>query len=188
MRRLLHLAVALLIPVAAWAAEIEEHADHHGVPWTKLTFSAINFAIFIYILKRTAWPTLRHWAAERRAKVATALAEAERARQEAEALRAEWQRRLDRLDGELENMLAQARVDIQAERDQILANARRTAETIQRDAARTAESEIRNAQQALRAEVAAQALAVAERLAAERLTDADQQRFVNEFVQQVERR
>lgn len=50
-----------------------------------------------------------------------------------------------------------------------------------------AESEIRSAQEALRAEVAKQALAIAERLAPQRLTPADQQRFVREFVEQVER-
>jgi len=187
MRRALTFVVGVLTPAMVLAAEVEEHAGHHGVPWTKLTFSAVNFAIFIYILKRTAWPTLRHWVAERRVRIATALAEAERAKREAEALRAEWQRRLDRLEGELEAIRAQARADIAVEREQILTAARRTAEVIRRDAQRMAESEIRSAQEALRAEVAKQALAIAERLAPQRLTPADQQRFVREFVQQVER-
>jgi F-type H+-transporting ATPase subunit b len=188
MRRVIAIGSALLVPAIALAAKIEEHASQHGVPWSKLTFSAVNFAIFIYLLRRIAWPTLRHWVAERRARITTALAEAERARREAEALRAEWQRRLDRLDGELQGMLAQARADIAAERDQILAAAQRTAAAIRRDAERTAESEIRQARQLLRAEVATQALAIAERLAAQRLTAADQQRFVTEFVEQVGRR
>jgi len=180
---------ALAMPAVALAAKVEEHhGGAHGVPWAKLAFSTINLGIFLYILRRFAWPVLRNWVAERRTAIAGALAQAERAKREAEALRAEWQRRLDRLGGELEGLLAQARGDIAAERDQILAAARRTAEAIRRDAQRTAESEIRNAQEALRAEVAKQALAIAERLAPQRLTPADQQRFVAEFVQQVEPR
>lgn len=176
----------VLGPSAALAQEIEEHG--HGVPWGKLVFSTINFAIFVYILRRAAWPVLRNWVAERRTKIAEALAQADRARREAEALRAEWQRRLDHLGSELESMLAQARQDIAVERDQILAAARRTAETIRRDAERTAASELRGAREQLRAEVAAQALAIAERLAPQRLTAADQQRFVAEFVEQVAER
>jgi F-type H+-transporting ATPase subunit b len=179
---------ALAMPAVALAAKVEEHHGAHGVPWAKLAFSTINLGIFLYILRRFAWPVLRNWTAERRTAIADALAQAERAKREAEALRAEWERRLDRLGGELEGMLAQARGDIAAERDQILAAARRTAEAIRRDAQRTAESEIRNAQEALRAEVAKQALAIAEGLAPQRLTPADQQRFVAEFVQQVEPR
>jgi F0F1-type ATP synthase membrane subunit b/b' len=100
-------------------------------------------------------------------------------------MRAEWQRRLERLGGELEAMLAQARTDIAKERDQILEAARQSAEAIHRDAQRTADNELRSAQEILRAEVAKQALAIAERLAAQRLTAADQQRFVAEFVAQV---
>src|SRR5690606_29261794 len=117
--------------------------------------------------------------------VANALAQADRARREAEALRAEWQRRLDGLGAELEEMLAQARRDIAVERDQILAAAKRTAESIHRDAQRTAENELRAAREQLRAEIARQALAIAERVAPQRLTAADQQRFVTEFIAEV---
>jgi F-type H+-transporting ATPase subunit b len=178
--------LGILLPAAALAAAAEEHGEHHGVPWAKLLYSTINLCIFLYILRRGAWPALRHWVAERRTKIAEALAQADRAKRDAEALRAEWQRRLDRLGAELESMLAQARADIAAERDQILAAARTMAEAIRRDAQRSAESEIRNAQESLRAEVAKQALAIAERLAPQRLTAADQRRFVAEFVAEVE--
>jgi len=186
MTRVAAVLVGLLWSSAALAQEIEEHG--HGVPWHKLIFSAVNLAIFLYILRRGAWPALRNWAAERRGKVADALAKADRARREAEALRAEWQQRLDHLGAELETMLAQARQDIALERDQILAAARRAAESIRRDAERTAASELRAAREQLRAEVAAQALAIAERLAPQRLTADDQQRFISEFVEQVEQR
>ena len=178
----------IVLPCAALADELPEHHGATGIPWTKLIFSTINLAIFLFIVARMIGKAnLPEWFAARRRRIADALAEAERARHEAEALRAEWQRRLDSLGAELEAMLAQARVDIAAERDQILAAARKSAEAIHRDAQRTAESEIRSAQEALRAEVAAQALAIAERLAPQRLTPADQQRFVTEFVAEVNR-
>lgn len=189
MKRGILVTLIALLPAAALAAEVEEHHGGSHIPWPKLIFSSINFAIFLFIAVKIAQKAeLPQYFAARRLRIAEALAQAERARREAEALRAEWQRRLDGLGAELESMLKQAREDIAAERDQILAAARKAAEAIRRDAQRTAESELRNAQEALRAEVAKQALAIAERLATQRLTAADQQRFVAEFVEQVEPR
>jgi F-type H+-transporting ATPase subunit b len=185
MTRAIAFLLTWLLPLAALAEEVEEHAGDHGIPWAKLVFSAINFTIFLYILRRLAWDSLRSMVADRRASIQKALEQAERAGREAEALRAEWQQRLEHLNAELASMLEQARADIAAERDQILAAARHTAEAIRRDAQRTAENEIRSAREALRAEVAKQALAIAERRAPERLTANDQHRFVAEFVERV---
>lgn len=187
LRRLATAAAVLLLPLAALAQEIDEHHPHPGIPWLKLIFTAINFSIFAAIIYRFAAPAIREWAIDRRVAIKTALEQAAKVRAEAEALRAEWQQRMDALAAELEDMLTLARADIERERDQILAAARRTAEAIQRDAQRTAENELRQAREALRAEVAAQALAVAERLAPQRLTAADQARFVDEFITQVGR-
>lgn len=187
MRRAAAALAVLLLPLAALAQEIEETHPHPGIPWVKLAFTAFNFAIFAAVMVRFAGPAIRAWLSERRLTVQNALEQADRVRREADALRAEWQQRMDKLAGELESMLAQARQDIEAERDQILAAARRAAEAIQRDAQRTAENELRQARERLQAEVAAQALAIAERLAPQRLTSTDQARFVDEFVSQVRR-
>lgn len=186
MNRVLVFTLGVLLPIAAAAQEIPESHYVPGVPWQKLTFTLINFLIFVYIISR-AWPTLRNFMIERRDRVREALEKADRARREAEALRAEMQQRLDKLAGELEGMLQQARADIALERDQILAAARRTAEAIQQDAERTAENELRQAREILRAEIAQHALAIAERIAPQRLTAGDQARFVDDFVREVNR-
>lgn len=189
MKRGMVFVLIALLPAAALASEVETHHDGSQIPWAKLIFSTINFAIFLFIVVKLAQKAeLSQYFAARRRGIADALAQAERARREAEALRAEWQRRLEGLGAELESMLREAREDIAGERDQILSAARTAAEAIRRDAQRTAESELRNAREALRTEVAKHALALAERLAEQRLTAADQQRFVAEFVGQVEAR
>lgn len=176
---------AVLLPAVALAVEPAVHGEPPAIPWTKLAIMAVNFGLFILILRHVAWPTLRNWIAERRAGVVTALAEAERVKREAQGLRAEWQRRLDRLGGELEAMLRQARADIEAERDAILAAARKTAAAIRRDARTTAENERRAAAELLRGEVAREALAIATRLAPQRLTQADHAAFVDDFLKEV---
>lgn len=186
-RRVLLVALPLLLPVVVLGQEIPEAHHHPGIPWAKLGFTVVNFSIFLYLVLRSAWPTIRNSLAERRDLVRVALEKADRARRDAEALKAEMQQRLQALSGELEGMLQQARADIAVERDQILAAARRTAEAIQRDAERTAENELRQAREQLRAEIAKQALAIATRIAPERLSAADQTRFVDDFVSQVNR-
>jgi F-type H+-transporting ATPase subunit b len=186
MTRLVTFALSVLLPIAAFAEDIPEAHHIPGVPWAKLAFTAVNFSIFVYIISRS-WPTMRNFMLTRRDAVRDALEKADRARREAEALKAEMQHRLEKLAGELESMLQQARADIAVERDQILAAARRTAEAIQRDAERTAENEMRQARERLRAEIAHHALAIAERIAPQRLTGDDQARFVHDFVNEVNR-
>jgi F-type H+-transporting ATPase subunit b len=183
MTRLLSFVLAILLPMVALVktSPSRTRARHSRA---KLAFTAVAS---IRLHHQRSWPTMRDFMVERRDAVRNALEKADRARREAEALKADMQHRLEKLAGELETMLQQARADIAVERDQILAAARRTAEAIQRDAERTAENETRQAREQLRAEVAHHALAIAERIAPQRLTGDDQTRFVQDFVDEVRR-
>jgi F-type H+-transporting ATPase subunit b len=177
--------LAALVPVAAVAAGGGHGAEHHAIPWAKLLFSTINLAIFLYILRRFAWPLIRSGLSARRDRIVAELEHAARAKREAEALAAEWKERLAGLAAEIAAMREKANIEIAAEREEILAAARRMAESIRRDAEKLAEQELLAARGALRAEVARQALAIASNLAAERLSADDQRRFVSEFIEQV---
>jgi F-type H+-transporting ATPase subunit b len=173
------------LPEAALAAEEAHHAAPHGVPWGKLFFMTVNLVIFYWVLRRFAYPLVADWLHERRARVVADLERAAAAKRDAEALQAEWKKRLANLGAELDELRRKAQAEIAVEREEILAAARRTAETIRRDAERAAEQELRNAQELLRAEVAKQALDIASRLADERLTPDDRRRFVDDFIRQV---
>ena len=156
-----------------------------GIPWAGLIFSTINVSIFVWILKRFAWPGIKTWVAERREQVIGALEEAEKAKAEAEALKAEWEGRLERLAAEVEAIRGQARAETEREREKILESARKAAAGIEADAVRLAELEAREAEGRLRQEVARRAFEIAGRLATERITGADQARFVDEFLNRV---
>jgi F-type H+-transporting ATPase subunit b len=173
-----------LSPSLALAAE-GHHAEQHGIPWATLIFSTINFVIFFWVMKRFAWPAVRSWVEDRRSDVVKALEEAGHAKEEADRLKAEWERRLATLSEEIEAMRRQARVEIDRERDKILASARKAADGIREDARRLADQEVREAQVSLRQEVARQAFEIAGRMTVERLTAADQSRFFDEFLNKV---
>ena len=175
----------LSLPAAVLGAEAGHHDEHHGIPWATLVFSSINLGIFVFLLVRFAWPSIRAWLVERHTTIVRTLAEAERAKREAEQLKQEWERRLDGLQAEIEEMRQKASADIARERDRVLAAAQRTAEGIRRDADRAAEQQVLAGQAQLRDEVARRALALATERARTDLTPADHDRFIGDFLQQV---
>jgi F-type H+-transporting ATPase subunit b len=193
-RRLLLVLGLVLLPVLAIASGDAQHHDAHPIPWTTLFFSTVNLAIFLFILPRLlplflktmGLPGSREDLQNRRLDIQNALQQAAKAKEESERLKQEWERRLANLGTEIEALRQQALQDVAAEREQILAAANQLAATIRKDAQKAAEQEIHNAETLLREEVAAQALSIARRLAPQRLTTADQERFVGDFIHQVE--
>lgn len=176
----------IILQPALSLAAAQGHGDDHGMSTPlKLAVMTINAGIFFWLLRKTAWPLMKEWAAERRENVVAALEKAEVAKREAEDLKRQWSERLANLDREIEELRAQAQKQIANEREQILAASRKLAETIRRDAERAAEQELRNAQELLRSEVASQAFRIASQSAASRLAATDQKRFVDEFITQV---
>ena len=180
--------VSLLLATVAVASEEAHGAHGHdgGIPFGSLLLSAANLLIFVWVLNRFMMPAVRSWVAERRSRVVEALEQAATAKAEAERLRAEWQVRLGELERTAAEMRAQARRDAERERDRILAAAQHLADTIRRDAERTAAYETRRIQDQLRAELVRAAVQLAEERTRAEWTPADQQRFVAEFVKQVQ--
>ena len=176
-----------LVPLAAWASEHEEGHEAGGIPWGTLLFNLVNFSIFCWILARFALPAARNWVRARHDRIVGELEAAAKARADAEQLKAEWDARLKALDQEIAKIRADAAADAARERERILAAAVKTAEAIRTDARRAADQEVRRAQAELRDRVAREAVALATQLIRDRLTPTDQDRFVSEFLSQVQR-
>lgn len=178
-------AIAAACPAGLAMASEEAHAHSTGIPWTTLLFSTINFLLFLWVLGRFVWPSMRTWVSDRKSHIVTALAEAAAAKAEAERLRAEWEKRLADLDKTAAEMRARSREDAERERERILEAARKTAAVIRRDAERAAAYELRRTQEQLRADLVREAVRLAEDAARMHWSPADQQRAVAEFLTQV---
>jgi F-type H+-transporting ATPase subunit b len=174
-----------LLPALVWASEeAHEHGahGHEGIPWGTLAFNLVNFLIFCAIVARYGMPVIRDYVRNRHQRIVGELEAAAKARADAEQLKAEWEARLAGLDAEIKRIRAETAADVARERDQILAAAKKTAETIRNDARRTADQEVRRAEADLRQTVAEQATAIATQLVREKLTTDDQDRFTREFL------
>ncbi len=182
------LVVSWCVIVRTALAEVEEAAHGHEAssPTGILVFSTINLLIFLWVLGRFVLPPVRDWVRTRRLHIVQALEQAAAAKAEAERLRTEWERRLAEFDTTVAEMQAQARRDSERDRNRILEAARKTAEAIRRDAELAAAYELRRTQEQLRAELVRQALRLAEEAARAQLSAADQERFVAEFLKQVQ--
>lgn len=191
MRRLESVACGFLAPAAlataAFAAEGGHGHGDGGIPVLTLLFSTINLFIFFAILGRYALPPVRQWVRDRRNQIVTDLEEAATARGEAMRLKAEWEERLATLDETIRQMREQARLDAERERERILADAHQVADAIHRDAEKTIAAELRSMRAELRAQVVREAVRLAEADVRQKWTASDQQRFVADFVQQVDK-
>jgi F-type H+-transporting ATPase subunit b len=176
-----------VVPLLTLIAAASEEAGHHGggIPVATLLFSTINLLIFVGILARYVFPSVRTWVRDRRTRVIHTLDEAAKAKAEAERLRAQWELRLRQIDQEIAGLQAQAGRDAERERERILEAARKTADAIRRDAERAAAYEVRRAQEQLRAELVRQAVRLAEEATRAQWSPADQQRSVGEFLKRV---
>jgi F-type H+-transporting ATPase subunit b len=180
----------LLLTAAVWAAGGGEHGgeEQHGVTAGQLVgllFFAINFGLFILLLRKFVMPFIKEYLQKRKETVVQALNEAKLAKEEAEQVRREYEEKLAGLEAEQEAMRTQALESAQREKERILAEASRMTERVRVEAQQIAEREVEQARRTLREEVAEQAVEKATHLIRLRLNAADQNRFVKDLVDEV---
>ena len=150
-----------------------------------LFWSAVSFAILLFLLKRYAFPAITEILDARERTITENLAKAERARKEAEQLLAEYQAKLKSAQQEATAMIDQARKQalqvaednqrrVKEETDRMLATAR---EEMARERLRMGKE--------LKEQTVELVMAVSERILRRSLTDADHTRLIKEAIEQL---
>lgn len=197
-------AATLLVPDVALAdvaladvmlAAPEAHGDHSGIEWVTplfghtgklgLLWSFLNFAVLLWILEKILFKPLRSRTRDKHDTVKAEIDKATAARKEAESVLAEYRGRIDRLDAEIEALLADAKAKAEADRTRIIEAAKREAEQITATATATAEREAAARRRQLEAEIVERAVERAEALLRSKITPADQQGMVDRYVEQL---
>lgn len=184
LKQLLAVAVALMLPVLAFAEEATEHGAHDEHAWdqTALIASFVNFAILIAVFVWLFKDKLKTFLKERRDQVERELQEAARLKAEAEVKRKEYTERLAKLDDELANIKAEMIAAGQKERDRIIAEAEQKASLLRKDAEFIIEQQAKQLRADLSRDAADQAVQAAEQLLLRATTTYDQQRLAQEYL------
>ncbi len=171
-------AVAVVLLCAAPAAAEGGDAITQPDRWRNALWAVGLFAVLVVILRWLAWRPIMKVLQDREDSIAETIADAERRQGESEELLGQYQRRLDAVETEAAALLAKAKAEAEATRDQLLRHARRSAT----EAMEKVREEIEQAKRAALAEIyqttAELASEVAGKIIAREVDPADHRRLV----------
>lgn len=160
---------------------MEGHGGHQpGIQ--DLGYPAVNFLLFATLLAWQLRGPVREFFRARAARLREQLAAGDRARQEAQALRAQLAQDLADLPALRARLKDDLLATAQQRRDQLLTQGKQSAERIRADARLLAEQEVATASRTLREEIVDQAVHEATALVQGATNPQDRERFVREFV------
>jgi len=157
-----------------------EEGGNWGV-WLEVG-KVFNLLLVVAVLVWAARKPLANFFASRSQAIRDQLAEAQRARAEAEAKLAEIESRMSRLDDELREIKAAAEKESKEEYARLLAAAEQDAEKIVERSRQEIEGITRSAQKELKIHVAELSVQMAEERIRGEITDADRGRIFSRFV------
>ena len=174
----------LVTPVVAFAAGGEGHADS-GAVLKDFLYRCFNFALMVALLAYFVTKPIRNGLKQRSATIEKTLAEAEAAKEAAEAKHREYSEKLARATEEIEEITASIRREGELERDRIIAAAKELAVKIEQEADSKAAGVVTRARAELREEATRLAVELAEDLLRKQVSADDQKRLVEEYMQKM---
>ena len=188
LRAVVCVLVVSAVPVLAWAAAENGHAEGGGglISLDKsLIVQMFNFVVLLVILQRLLYKPFLAKMNERTEAIKRSLEEAQAARAQAAKQAEENTERLRAAYAEAAAIRAQALKEAADEQRRLVEAARVEATKLVESAKAQTDADIRRAREELRREVSDIAIAVAERLVRKSLHDADHRRLVDEAIAKV---
>jgi F-type H+-transporting ATPase subunit b len=151
-----------------------------------MIWTIVCFLVVLFVLRKYAFGPIQQMIDQRRERIQQAIAEADNAREEARNLLEEHRKLIGQAKSESEEILAEARRVGDAQRE-------RVREETEQDRQRRLEETRRQVDQAttqalgqIRDEVGRLSLLAAEKITKKSLTDADQQRLIDEALSEID--
>lgn len=181
--RLLFLFV-MLLGTTALPAGGGHHADG-SIPWSLIAAQTFNFTVFfgimVYIIKKVAipvFPAYREKFIEESTKTQKQMAEVEKKRKEIED-------RLSKLETTYKSRLEQAKKESVEYKNNIIQEAKRSAEKMLKDASENALSAFKSTERQFKLMVLEQALEQAKEELPKEIDEREIQRLHNEFIEEI---
>ncbi len=178
-------------PVAAEQDHVEGH-DHpvegpmtaHKEDVDLAIFTLITFGVFLFVLKKLAWKPLIEGLDKRESKIQAALSDAETARLKAQKLLDDHQHKLDRVQDQVREILAEARRDAEVTKTDIITTAQREAEASRNRAVLDIQRARDAALDELFDHMSRSVSQATQKVVGRSLTDADHERLIREALQE----
>jgi len=179
-------------PAAAGHGDAHETDDAHGGPESPITakkqdvdlaiWTLVVFVVFLAVLKQFAWGPLNEALNKRETRILQNLADAESARVKAEKLLAAHAEKLDLVQDEVREILAEARRDAEHTKSEIIATAQKEAELTRNRAVQEIEQARDQALDELFSQFSQTVTAATEHVLGRGMTTADDERLIQEVV------
>jgi F-type H+-transporting ATPase subunit b len=177
--------VSASVVLSSFASAAGGGADRSG-DLLDLLYRFINFSLLVIILFIVLRKVpLKEYFSSRIEGIKKELEDLKHQREAAERKAQELESKLKAFEGERKEILAQYKADGLAEKERILAEARDRAKQLLQQAEMSIEYEMQTAKEKLKEEVVALAAQRAEEIIAREMTDKDQDRLVNEFIEKL---
>ena len=174
-------AVILVWPTGVFAAEPEQAEGS----WFALIFYAVNFVLFLWIVRKYGWPRITDFFRNRSRTIRDYRGRAETALQEAQELASRAAQQLARLDADKNAVIAELNEETAFQVQQINQAAHDAVNRIRRDAEITTVALREGAQRRLRQTMAEAAGRIARELVSRNFQQSDQDRLLRGFVEQI---
>jgi len=151
-----------------------------------MIWTIVCFLIVLFVLKRYAFAPIQQMIDQRRENIQQAIDEADRARAEAQNLLEEHRKLVSQARSEGEEILAEARRIADAQREQVREETEEDRQRRLDETRRQIEQATHQALGEIREEVGRLSLLAAEKITRKSLTDADQQRLIDEALAELD--
>ena len=152
--------------------------------WTFLA-QICNLMIQLVIFKKLLLNPVKKVIAERKAKADSQIADAEKLRTEAEAMKAEYEQNLQNARTEANQILASAQKTAAARSEELLGEARAQAAALKQKAEADIAQERKKAVNEVKDEIGGMAMEIASKVVEREIKEADHQDLIDEFIKNV---
>ena len=152
--------------------------------WTFLA-QICNLMIQVVIFKKLLLNPVKKVIAERKAKADSQIADAEKLRTEAEAMKAEYEQNLQNARTEANQIVAAAQKTAAARSEELLGEARAQAAALKQKAEADIAQERKKAVNEVKDEIGGMAMEIASKVVEREIKEADHQDLIDEFIKNV---
>ena len=174
----------VLLPAVVLASGGGGHADS-GVILKDFAYRCFNFALLVGLVAYFVTKPIRKGLKGRTEEIEKTLADAQAAKEAAEAKHLEYSEKLAKATEEIASITDSIRREGELERDKIIAAAKELAINVEQEAENKAAGVVTKARTELREEAASLAVELAKDMLKKQVSAEDQKRLVDEYMQKV---